>query len=251
MRFKVLAERSVLLHQALVRKRANEEESDQGAEDRKAATDPERPGVATVRGRPPKVCWTGIRTTNLPQRRGRYTPLMIAGKAARRPNFVSKSDGHMTHEHTPSARERADLANCGGGTIELATHSGRSRLGGKETKAVSGTKFTEAQKDTVNDSKSADVLLQLDVEATHDEANDCLQEQPSDLYIKNVTSKVGVQQETGSAPWCILDPSNRPQTLHQWFRACRINCRDLNDRSHGFFFLGLLDDGRPTENNAQ
>jgi hypothetical protein len=106
---------------------------------------------------------------------------MITGKAAHRPDFVSKSDVQMTHEHTPSARECADLANCGSSTIELATHSGRSRLGGKEAKAVARTKFTKAQKDTVNDSECADVILQLDVETAHDEANDCLQEQPSDL----------------------------------------------------------------------
>lgn len=62
MRFKVLAERSVLLHQVVIRQRANEEEGDQRAENRKAATDPERPGVATVRGRPAKVCGR-VRTT--------------------------------------------------------------------------------------------------------------------------------------------------------------------------------------------
>ena len=138
------------------------------------------PVLPRLEEEPPKSVGP-VRTINPPQGRGRHTPSMIAGKAARRPDLVSKSDVHMTHEHTPSARERADLANCGGGTIELATHSGRSRLGGKETKAVAGTKFTEAQKDTVNDSEGGDVLLQLDVEAAHDEANDCLQEQPSDL----------------------------------------------------------------------
>ncbi len=56
MRFKVLAERPVLLHQAVVRKRANEEEGDQRAENRKATTDPERPGVATIRVCAAKVC---------------------------------------------------------------------------------------------------------------------------------------------------------------------------------------------------
>lgn len=101
---------------------------------------------------------------------------MITGNAARRPDFVSKSDVHMTREHTPSARERADLSNRGSGTVELATHSGRSRLGSEETKTIAGAKFTKAQKDTVNHGESGDVLLQLDVEAAHDETNDCLQE---------------------------------------------------------------------------
>lgn len=50
MRFKVFTERSVLLYHAIVRKGANEEKGDQRAENRKTATDPERPSIAAVRG---------------------------------------------------------------------------------------------------------------------------------------------------------------------------------------------------------
>ena len=99
---------------------------------------------------------------------------------------------HMRQDeklHTPSSSECADLANCGSGAVELASHGGGSRLGGKETKTVARTEFTKAQENTVNHSESGDVLLQLNVEAAHDEAKDCLQEQPGDLFIKNVTSK--------------------------------------------------------------
>ena len=90
-------------------------------------------------------------------------------------------------------------------------------------------RVTKAQENTVNHSESGDVLLQLNVEAAHDEAKDCLQEQPGDLFIKNVTSRQHLQ-ENGSAPWCTLGQDNRPRTLRQWFRACRTNCEDLSDR---------------------
>jgi hypothetical protein len=63
MRFKVLAECSVLLYHAIVRKRANEEERNQRAENGKAATDPEWPSVATIGGRAAKVCGL-VRTTH-------------------------------------------------------------------------------------------------------------------------------------------------------------------------------------------
>ena len=63
MRFKVFTERSVLLYHTIVRKGANEEKGDQRAENRKTATDPERPSIAAVRGRTTKVCGL-VRTTN-------------------------------------------------------------------------------------------------------------------------------------------------------------------------------------------
>ena len=81
---KVLAEFSVLLYHAVLGKRANEEESDQRAKNRKAATDPERPGVATVRICAAKVCGL-VRTTNPRKGRGHHIPSMITGKATRSP----------------------------------------------------------------------------------------------------------------------------------------------------------------------
>jgi hypothetical protein len=91
---------------------------------------------------------------------------------------------------TPSACESANLADRSSDAIELATNGSGTRFRGKETKAITGAKFTKAQKNTINHSKGPDVLLQLVVEAAHDEANDGLQKQTSDLpSIKDVRLK--------------------------------------------------------------
>src|SRR5882757_9880535 len=54
--FKIFTERSILLHQAIVRKRADEEKGNEGAEDCETTADPEWPSVATVRVWATKVC---------------------------------------------------------------------------------------------------------------------------------------------------------------------------------------------------
>lgn len=94
---KVLAELYVLPYHAVLRERANEEQSDQRAENRKAATDPERPGVATVRVWAAKVCgW--VRTTNPRKGRGHYIPSMITGKATRRPEEQFRYTHNTKHD---------------------------------------------------------------------------------------------------------------------------------------------------------
>lgn len=77
-------------------------------------------------------------------------------------------------ERTPSACESASLADRGSEAVELTTNGGGSGLGGKETKAVSGTELTKTQENAINYSKGRDMILQLGVETAHDETKDGL-----------------------------------------------------------------------------
>lgn len=80
---------------------------------------------------------------------------------------------------TPCTGEGTDLANRGSETIELATDSGRACLGSEHTEAVARTELAEAKEDTVDDSEGRNVVRQLDVSTTHDEADDSLAQQTS------------------------------------------------------------------------
>lgn len=112
-----------------------------------------------------------------------HIPSIITGNAIHRTTRLVRKIIQGETQRTPSACEGTDLANRGGQAVILATSGSRCRLGGKETKAVTRAELTKAQKDTINHCEGADVMLQLDVETTHDEADDGLQHQTEDLSV--------------------------------------------------------------------
>lgn len=113
---------------------------------------------------------------------------MIAGNAIHRTTRLVWEITQGKIQRTPSACEGTDLANRGGQAVILATSGSRCRLGGKETKAVTRAELTEAQKDSINHCEGTDVMLQLDVETAHDEADDGLQYQTEDLPVNQEPS---------------------------------------------------------------
>lgn len=153
----VLAEVLVLAGHTVVRKRADEEEGDDGAEDSQAATNPEGAGVAPV----------GVSTTEVCNDGGERCRTRQRGVS----DWTRRS---CTRRLTPGTNERADLAEGSSHTVEAATHSSGSSLSSQETETVSGTKLAEAEEDPVDDGEGRDMVGELGVKAAHDEPDDGL-----------------------------------------------------------------------------
>lgn len=83
--------------------------------------------------------------------------------------------------HTPRSDESTYFSDSSSDTVELSADGSGASLGCQQTETVAGAELTEAEEDTVDHCEGGDMVRQLDIQAAHDEANDSLAEQTSDL----------------------------------------------------------------------
>lgn len=100
----------------------------------------------------------------------------------------------------PGSDKGTNLANGGGDTVVTTTNTSGAGLCGQETNVVAGAKLSKAQENTVDDGEASNVLGDLVIDASHDVADDSLQNNTNDQGVlgANVVTDKGTNHGSGN-----------------------------------------------------
>jgi hypothetical protein len=100
----------------------------------------------------------------------------------------------------PGSDKSTNLANGSGNAVVATTNTSGAGLGGQETDVVARAKLSETQENTVDDGEAGNVLGDLVVDASHDVADNSLQNDTNDQGVlgANVVTDKGTNHGSGN-----------------------------------------------------